>query len=91
MALDLAKYSLLSSFFWNVVFYEQNTREDVNNDARPERPSTSTTDENIEAAKKIILDNLRITIREIADDVGILFDLCQAIFTGVLVMEHAAA
>ena len=48
-------------------------REDVNDDARPGRPSTSTTDENIEAVKKMILDNRRITIREVADDVGISF------------------
>ena len=40
-------------------------------EGRPERPSTSTTDENIEAVKKMILDNRRIIIREVADDVGI--------------------
>ena len=39
-------------------------REDVNNNARPGRPSTSTTDETIKAVKKMILDNHRITIRE---------------------------
>ena len=43
-------------------------REDVNDDARPGRPSMSTTDENMEAVKKMILNNRRITIREIADD-----------------------
>ena len=32
--------------------------------------STSTTDENVEAVKKIILDNHRITITEVANDVG---------------------
>ena len=48
------------------VYYEQNTqvqlwhnrfkerRKDVNDDARSGRPSTSTTDENIEAVKKMI-------------------------------------
>ena len=36
------------------------SREYVNDDARP---NTSTTDENIEAVKKMILDNRRITIR----------------------------
>lgn len=66
-------------------------REDVNDDARPGRPSTSTTDENIEAVKKMILDNRRITIREVADDVGISFGSCQAIFTDVLGMKRAAA
>ena len=34
-------------------------REDVNDDTRPGRPSTSTADENIETVKKMILDNLR--------------------------------
>ena len=38
-------------------------REDINDDARPGRPSTSTTDENIEAVMKMILDNRRIPIR----------------------------
>ena len=33
------------------------SREDINNDARPGRPSKSTNDENIKAVKKMILDN----------------------------------
>ena len=41
--------------------------------------------------KIIILDNYRITIRKLADDVGISFGLCQAIFTNVLGMKRAAA
>ena len=47
--------------------------------------------ENIEAVKKVILENRRITIKVIADDVGISFDLCQAIFTDVLGMKLALA
>ena len=66
-------------------------RENVNDDARPGRPSTPTTDENIEAVKKMILDNGLITIREVADDVGISFGSCQAIFTDVLAMKREAA
>ena len=50
----------------------------------------STTDENIEAVKKMILGNRRITIRQVAHDVGISFGSCQAIFTGVLDMKRAA-
>ena len=46
-------------------------REDVNDDARRGCPPISTIDENIEAAKKIILDI-------------IIFDLCQAIISDVL-------
>ena len=48
-------------------------REDVKNDARSDRPSPSTTDENIEAVKKRILDNRLITIREVDDDIDISF------------------
>ena len=45
-------------------------REDVSDDTRPGRTSTTKNDENIEAVNKIILDNRRITIREVADGVG---------------------
>ena len=38
----------------------------------------------------MILDYLRIIIRAIADDVGILVGSCQAIFTDVLGMKRAA-
>ena len=56
--------------------------------ARP-RP---TTDENIEAVKKIIiLDNHQITIEDVDDDVGITFGSYQAIFKDVLGMKRAAA
>ena len=41
--------------------------------------------------KKIILDNRRITIRELADDVGISFGSCQAIFTDVLRTKRMTA
>ena len=43
---------------------------------------------NIEPVKKMIFYNLRITIREVADDVGISFGSCQAIFMGVLSMKR---
>ena len=51
----------------------------------------STTDENIEAVKKMILNNRQISIREVADDIGISFGLCQAIFMDVLDMKRATA
>ena len=38
----------------------------------------------------MILDNYRITIREVADDVGISFNSCQAIFIDVLSMQRVA-
>ena len=66
-------------------------REDVNDYARPGRPSTSTTDENIEAVQQMILHNRQINIREFADNVGISCGSCQAILTDILGMKHAAA
>ena len=47
--------------------------QDVNGYTRLGRPITSTSDENIKAVKKMILNNPRITIREVADDIGISF------------------
>ena len=66
-------------------------QDDVNVEARPGRPSTSTTDENIEAVKKMILDKRRIRITEVVDNVGISFGSCQAIFAGVLGIKCVAA
>lgn len=45
----------------------------------------STTDENVEAVKKMILYNRRITIREVAGDVD------MSLFTNVSVTKHAVA
>ena len=50
----------------------------------------SVTDENTEALMKIILDNRRITIRAVANDVGKSFGSCQAIFTDVFGMKRKA-
>ena len=47
-------------------------QEDDNDDACPDRPSMSTTDENIVAVKKMISDNRPITIKEVADDVEVM-------------------
>ena len=44
----------------------------------------STTYENIEVVKKMILDTHQTTIREVTDDFGISFGSFQAIFTEVL-------
>ena len=46
-------------------------REDVEDDTRPGRLSTSISDENVEKIKAIVLANRKITIREIAEEIGI--------------------
>ena len=44
----------------------------MNDEERAGRTSTSTTDENIDELKKIVLVNRRITVREVAEDLNIL-------------------
>ena len=69
----------------------QDGREDVENDERPGRPSTSTTDENVKKGKEMVMNDRRITIREVADDVGISIGSCHDIFSNVLGMKRVAA
>ena len=47
----------------------QDGREDVEDDERPGRPSASTTDENVEKVEEMVMNDRRITIREVADDI----------------------
>ena len=78
--------------FWYNRFKED--REDVNDDARPGRPSTSTALlimlAYCSAHAKQFFEYRRITIREVVGDIGILFGSCQAIFTDVLCIKRAA-
>ena len=66
-------------------------RGSVNDDFRPDLPCILTTNENNETVKKIILYNHQITIRDVADDVGISFGSCQTIFPNFLGMRHATS
>ena len=74
---------------WYNLFTEG--REEVNDNARPGRPSTSTTNENTEAVKKIGMENRRISIREVAENVGISVGSCNAIFSDILGLKRVAA
>ena len=56
-------------------------RTSIDEDPRSGRLSTSTDDVHIDAVRDLILQNLRLTIREIAEDIGISFGSCQAILT----------
>ncbi|UYV63933.1 hypothetical protein LAZ67_2006053 [Cordylochernes scorpioides] len=66
-------------------------REDVNDEERAGRPSTSTTDEKINEVDKMILANRRITVREVAEDLNILIGSCHSIFINDLGMRQVAA
>ena len=69
----------------------QDGREDVEDDKRPGRPSTSTTDENVEKVKEMVMNDRRIIIREVADDDGISIGSCHEIFSNFLGMKRIAA
>lgn len=66
----------------------QDCHEDVDDD---ERPSTSTTDGNVEKVKEMVTNDRQITIREVADDAGISIGSCHTIFSNVLCMRCVAA
>ncbi|UYV63011.1 hypothetical protein LAZ67_2002842 [Cordylochernes scorpioides] len=66
-------------------------REDVNDEDRAGRPSTSTTDEKINEVEKMILANRRITVREVAEDLHISIGSCHSIFINYLGMRRVAA
>ena len=66
----------------------QDGSENVEDD---ERPSISTTDENLEKIKGIVMNDRRITIREVADDVDISIGSCHEIFSNDVGMKRVAA
>ncbi|UYV64697.1 ACHE [Cordylochernes scorpioides] len=74
---------------WYEMFSEG--REDVNDEERAGRPSTSTTDEKINEVEKMILANRRITVREVAEDLNISIGSCHSIFINDLGMRRVAA
>ncbi|UYV61783.1 hypothetical protein LAZ67_1006524 [Cordylochernes scorpioides] len=74
---------------WYKMFSEG--RKVVNDEERAGRPSTSTTDENINEVEKMILANRRITVREVAEDLNISIGSCHSIFINDLGMRRVAA
>ncbi|UYV62181.1 hypothetical protein LAZ67_1008131 [Cordylochernes scorpioides] len=74
---------------WYKMFSEG--REDVNDEERAGRPSTSTTDEKINEVEKMILANRRITVRKVAEDLNISIGSCHSIFINDLGMRRVAA
>ncbi|UYV80606.1 hypothetical protein LAZ67_19000937 [Cordylochernes scorpioides] len=79
----------INLYRWYKMFSEG--REDVNDEERAGRPSTSTTDEKINEVEKMILANRRITVREVAEDLNISIGSCHSIFINDLGMRRVAA
>jgi len=59
------------TFEWYSPF--KNGRRSFEHDPRPGRPSTSHTEETVARVREIIRADQRLTIREVAEDVGIAF------------------
>ena len=73
-----------------VVFRFQNGRRSFEDDPRPGRPSPSHTEETVARVWEIIRTDRRLTIREVAEDVGIAFRTCQKILTEDLQMRRVS-
>jgi len=58
----------------------------VSEDPRPGRPSTSTNDDHVERVCAVIRGNCRLTVQELADEVGISIGSYHQIFTEKLQM-----
>ena len=76
-------------FEWHKAFSEG--REVVENLPHASRPSTSVNDDNIEKVKKIVLENRRVGIREVAEALNISYGSTQHIVVHVLGMKRVAA
>ena len=63
----------------------------VSEDPRPGRHSTSTNDDHVETVRAVIHGNRRLTVREVADEVGISIGSCHQIFTEKLQMRRVRA
>jgi len=60
-------------------------------ECRPGRPSTSTNDDHVERVCAVIYGHRRLTVREVADEVGIGIGSCYQIFTEKLQIRHFSA
>jgi len=66
-------------------------RMSVGEDPRPGRQSTSINDDHDERVRAVIHGNRRLTVRQVADEVGISIGSCHQIFTEKLQMRRVSA
>lgn len=77
------------TFEWHKRFIEG--REDINDDSRAGRPSTSRNVEMVAKVRKIIRSDRRMTIRELSSECNISFGSCQTILTEDVDMRRVCA
>lgn len=66
-------------------------RESIEDDPRSGRPSTATTTENIDRVHKMVMDDRRLTVRYIAEIIGICQERVHHILTNELEMTKVSA
>ncbi|XP_050934319.1 zinc finger protein 280D [Lates calcarifer] len=76
-------------FEWHSRF--KRGRTSLEDNERSGRPSTSTTPENVQEIERLVRQNRRITIKEIADTVNVSFGTVHTILTSNLNMHRIAA
>jgi hypothetical protein len=78
--------NLKQCYNWFKRFKED--RMSVGEDTRPGRPSTSKNDDHIERFRAVTRGNIRLTVREVAEEVGIGIVFCHQMFTDKLQMRR---
>jgi hypothetical protein len=63
----------------------------VGEDPKPGRTSTATNDDHVERVRAVIRGSRRLTVREVADEVGIAIGSCHQIFNEKLQMCRVGA
>jgi hypothetical protein len=81
--------SRIQTYEWYKRF--KDGRNSIEDDPRSGRPSTSKDDQHVEKVCEVIRSDRRLTVREIADEVGILKTSCPEILTENLSMQRVAA
>jgi len=69
----------------------KSNRESVEDDERSDRPPTSKTDENINKVREMLINNRKLTSRELAEDLNIAYGSIQDIVVNDLDLRRVAA
>ncbi|XP_076546698.1 protein GVQW3-like [Osmia lignaria lignaria] len=82
-------YQKRKTYEWYKAF--KKGREEVQDSPRSGRPSMVSTDENVEKIKKMVIDNRRLSVREVSRDVEMSHMSVHNILTEVLGMRRVVA